>query len=132
MSHKMNGIEAYHGAARPILLAVITVAAIAAAIAYTEGRSSSVDPYAGEVEQAPTGAGSTADGAAAASNEGVLVQQSDAPLFDGATDATDATGIEMTPENTVADDGGRTLQADEVIDPDAGTVNPETGRVVSE
>lgn len=119
----------------PLALAALAAAAIGATVwALDVAPYSETQPYADGREDAPTGAGSLPDGIAAQQVDGVTVTEDPSAMMAGSTDANDLTGIEETdgPQNRVEDDGRRLLSADEVIAPEEGDVNPETGLVRSD
>ncbi|WP_299786070.1 hypothetical protein [uncultured Marivita sp.] len=116
---------------RPIAIIVAVVALIGLAIWQIGPTAfSQTNPYLDDLSQNPTGAGSNPDGEAAVLEDGFPVERSADDVITGSTDATDLTGInEPGYENTVADEGSRTLSPSDVITREEGTVSDETGTV---
>lgn len=119
--------------ARPIAL-IAVIAAIVAFVVWQFGpvAYSTTNPYPDDLTQNPTGAGSNPDdvGTVLEDEPNVPVERAPSDIIDGNADATDLTGItKPEPDNTVADEGQRLLDADEVVSPENGTVNNETGMV---
>ena len=119
--------------ARPIAL-VVVIAAIVAFVVWQFGPTaySTTNPYPDDLSQNPTGAGSNPDdvGTVLEDEANVPVERVPSNIIDGNADATDLTGItDPLQDNTVADEDRRLLDADEVISPENGTVNNETGMV---
>lgn len=119
--------------ARPIAI-VVVIAAIVAFVVWQFGpvAYSTTNPYPDDLTQNPTGAGSNPDdvGTVLEDEANVPVERVPSDILDGSADATDLTGIQdPVPDNTVADEGRRLLDADEVVSPENGTVNNQTGMV---
>ena len=116
---------------RPValILAVIAIGLVAiwqiGPTAYSE-----TDPYADDLEQNPTGAGSNPEGTASVLEDGFPVERDADEVIDGSTEAANDPGITRTqPENTVGDEGRRTLDPGEVVSPEEGEISNETGVV---
>ena len=117
---------------RPLILVAIVAGLIAIVMwQFADTTVTQKNEFADDVMQNPTGAGSNPDGVAAESLDGVTLTRDPAAIIEGSSDAADQTAIEgpAGASATVPDPGGRTLSADEVIDPERGQVNPETGLV---
>lgn len=116
---------------RPMAIIVAIVALVGLAVWHFGPTAySTTNPYLDDLEQNPTGAGSNPDGAASLLEDRFPVERSAGPLMDGSTDATDLTGIsEPGVDDTVQDEGRRTLDPSEVITREEGTVSDRTGTV---
>ncbi|WP_439123999.1 hypothetical protein [Marivita sp.] len=115
----------------PVTIIVLSVGLVGIAI-WQIGPSpySQTNPYLDDPSQSPTGAGSNPDGTAAVVEDQFPIERDADRIIDGSSDANDLTGITRTqPENTVADEGRRTLDPSDVVTPDSGTVSNETGTV---
>lgn len=115
---------------RPLVLGAGTLALIAlTAWFFGPLPYSTTNPYADDIQQNPTGAGSNPDGAAAVIVDGVVVNRDAGEIMDGSTAATGLTGITDPDAEIPTPNGRRTLAPDEVIAPDRGTINNSTGTV---
>ena len=116
---------------RPVAL-ILAVVAIGLVAIWQIGPTiySETNPYLDDLQQNPTGAGSNPDGTASVLEDGFPVERNADEVIDGSADAADVPGITRTePENTVADEGSRTLEPGEVISRDEGEISNETGTV---
>ena len=119
---------------RPLAVLAVVVG-ILSAILWANGQTpySQTQPYSGDVQQNPTGAGSNPDGVVGKSVDGVNMPVENAAPVTGSADANDLTGIERTaPQNTVADEGRvKDLAPGDVVSPEEGRIDPDTGMVVA-
>ena len=128
---KSDKSDAKGAGARPIVIIVAAVALVALAIwQFGPTPYSETNPYLDDLSQDPTGAGSNPDGTASVLEDRFPVEREADEVVDGSADAADLTGItDADQDNTVADEGSRTLDPSNVISREEGEVSDETGTV---
>ncbi len=116
---------------RPIVIGAVVVLLLAV-VFWRMGFAPSSQSYQ-EVEEVPTGAGASVEGAMGARDDGVLQPIENAERIEGSADATDLETVEdlEDPPVPVPGEGGlMNVEPEEVVDPPRGEINPETGLTV--
>lgn len=111
-------------------VAGISVAAIVAAIwAFGPTPFSETNPYADDITQNPTGAGSNPEGAAAVSVDGI-VQHSERGAVINSSSASDVDTVEdRGVPDTIVDEANRLLEPSEANSVENGAMSDRTGTV---
>ena len=111
-------------------VAAVSVAAVVAAIwAFGPTPYSETNPYADDVTQNPTGAGSNPEGAVAVTVDGV-VQHSERGAIINSSAASDVNTVEdRDVPDTVVDEANRLLEPSEANTAENGSINDRTGLV---